>query len=484
MTELQGYLGKIPHPYTGIRIPEILLPGILNCFKNCNVAGGMGLSFGRETAPEKIINSMPGEYPISQGHTGTSIRKYLTLAREYSEEREVPIELEADHLMVGGSAAKAIKKIAGVRENIIPSENEIKKSINYNKEEIDEGISTGAVNVFTTDASDLFVQEVDMLNDQNIEKLFQEEVEDGKEIIKSYSSQKFDFQQVDGKRFSVSFRQEEIKKIYLKYRKALEVTFELYNYIRKKLKKPFGFEISLDETPGYTSVREMLIYLNEWQKLGGVADWVAPNVGFKKRKNFTGDRKELKCRVSALDAIARKFGMLLSIHSGSGRNPWVGKGKDVYPSLLEGTGGQLKYKISGVYIELLFEIMASYPQNSYPRKLYEEIFDAVYKFMRTQIFTRGELYSAHIKNQLLRYSSSIRNRKREKRDPRAPFFRFYSYTALSLRDDGGDRIYRNKLAALYEQDREFRNKFDFEVEKLTERLIKGLNFENNVRFLK
>jgi len=41
------WLGVVKHPSTGIRLPEVFLPGILAAWKECGIAGTLSLSFGR-----------------------------------------------------------------------------------------------------------------------------------------------------------------------------------------------------------------------------------------------------------------------------------------------------------------------------------------------------------------------------------------------------------------------------------------------------
>ncbi|RLE96617.1 MAG: hypothetical protein DRJ96_06095, partial [Thermoprotei archaeon] len=113
--ETPMYLGPLPHPAVGIRIPEVLLEGILEAYKLRNTAGGLMLSYGRETAPEWVIDAPPGEYEITMGHTGTSIRRYLTLGAEAARRKGVIVEMEADHLTITTSSARAVKRISGYK---------------------------------------------------------------------------------------------------------------------------------------------------------------------------------------------------------------------------------------------------------------------------------------------------------------------------------------------------------------------------------
>jgi len=474
------YIGPIAHPAIGIRIPEILLTGILRAFEKRNVAGGLMLSFGRETAPEWVIEAPPGEYEVIRGHTGTSIKKYMTMAAEASIRKKLLIEIEADHLTVAPSAAEAVKRISGVKTEYRMSEKELEESLNYIKAEIDEAVSTGYVNFYTIDTCFLIDYSADEKPKGELEPLFREKFGDkAGDILKRYVGKSFVYIGESGIPYKYSFVPEEVMRLALKYGESLRVTKIICDYIESKMSKPYGIEIAFDETPVLTECKDMLFYLRELWELGVKPDFIAPNIGFEKRKDYTGDLKALEERVDRLAAIARSFGALLSIHSGSGSSPYSGKGLGTYEALLRATGGKLKYKISGVYIELLFELLASYPKGSRERDLYERIFDDVYNFLKKEIEEDGVLASPELKIQLERYEDEVESGAREKRDPRADFFRYYSFVALSLRDSSGKRYLREAIVELYGEDREFRERYDKEVEALTLRLIDGLKFENN-----
>ncbi|HIH98005.1 MAG TPA: hypothetical protein HA346_03245 [Thermoplasmata archaeon] len=486
MRKVTRYPGSIPHPYTGIRIPEILLTGILKSYKKHGVAGGFGLSFGRETAPEKVIKAPRGEYEITQGHTGTSIKKYLTMGSEAASEANASAEMEADHLIIVASSATAVKRIAGVYEESKISPEQLKKSIEYNKAEVDEAISTGVINAYTIDASDLFDLSVEKLTDKEIEDKFKKAFSENerKEMLSRCLDRKFSFYGTHNQHYEYSLDKSQIMRFSLKYIDSIRVTKQIYDYIKSKMKRPFGFEISLDETFEKTGEEELLFYLTEWKSIGGTLDFIAPNVGFKKRKDFRGNLDELEERVAKLAVIARSYGVLLSIHSGSGSSPYGGKGRGIYKALLKATEGKIKYKISGVYIELIFEILASYPAGSAERSLYEQIFDETYAYLLEQMEKGGKLASKLLREQLSRYKRAVEKNTRKPYDPRASFFRFNSYLALNFRDSKGRRYLRDKIVEFYQTNERFHEKVDREVEKLTSRLIGGLNFANNERFIK
>ena len=146
---------------------------------------------------------------------------------------------------------------------------------------------------------------------------------------------------------------------------------------------------------------------------------------------------------------------------------------------MKATGGRLKYKISGVYYELLMELLHGGAGGKAGKDIYDEIFDRVQEFCVDQIKNHGELASDLLKKQLAQYDKDLAAKKCKPRDPRADFFRFNSWLALAFRDDKANRTYREKLVKLYNHDTKLKARVDEEVFALTERLIVGLKFEGN-----
>jgi len=482
--ETPRYLGRLPHPSVGIRIPEVLLEGILNAYKKHRVAGGLELSYNRETAPKWVINAPPGVYEITRGHTGTSIESYLTLGATFAKRKGVIVEMEADHLSVDISSAQAVKRISGYKEEVKLTEKDIKLAIDYVKSEIEEAIATGYINFFTLDTCGLIDTSVEKLKESELEKRFYEEFNKtgADKLITRYVQRNYSFIGSSGQLFRVSIPKRRLMQIALKFKASLDITFKMVNYLRSKMNKPFGIEIAFDETPYVTREDELLFYLSELHVKGIKPDFIAPNVGFEKKMDYIGDLNQLKRRVEMLSAIAMSYDAFLSFHSGSGSNPWSGKGPGVYEVLLAATGGNLKYKISGIYIELLMELLSSYPKGSRQRNLYEEIFNEVYRYVKGEVEKRGPLDSPALRRQLAEYEKKFK--KANPYNPRIPLFRYYSFIALNLRDKAGRRYLREGIVDLYENDNNFRAKVDKEVEALTSRLINGLKFTNNIIKLK
>lgn len=471
-----NYLGRRHHPALGIRIPEIVLPGIINALQKHRCAAGLMLSFGRETAPEDIIQAPPGRYEITLGHTGTSIRKYLTTGARAARAAVIPVEMEADHLIITVSSAQAVKRIEGVKNLKLVGQAALEKSLRYNLQALDEAAATNAVRAFTTDTSDLFDEGTERLRGTALSKAFAKmypSADERKRVFKAYAG-KFRLKGADGKPVRLEVSKDRVMKVCLKYRRSIEINALLYDEIKKRMKHPFGFEISMDETPKPTSPADVFIYLGEWIAGGRHVDYVAPNVGFKKREDYTDDMTVLKNRVRAMHAIAQRYEALLSFHSGSGYGPYTGKGPGVYEAILECTGRQLKYKISGIYIELLMEILAGHKKGTDARILFELIYDELMEFLRKQVEDKTALDSHVLRAQLAEYDEA-----KKEMDPRAAVFRYHSFLCLNFRDMKGRRYYRDRLIRLYTEDLKLRKQVDQEMENLTSRLIDGLGFKAN-----
>ncbi len=468
-------LGQTHHPALGVRIPEIFLPGMLSALDKHNCAAALMLSFGRETAPEAIVQAPPGRYEITLGHTGTSIRKYLIHGSRAARNAGIPVEMEADHLIITESSAMAVKRIEGVKTPRLVGPAALEKSIRYNIQAMDEAIYTGVVRSFTTDTSDLFDEDAEKLKGGKLTKAFKSAYskEEQDRILKTYVG-RFRFKGADGNPVRIEISKARAMAACLKFKKSIEINARIYEEIKKRMKHPFAFEISMDETENPTPAAQLYTYLAEWKHLGHDCEFVAPNVGFRKREDYNDNLTTLRNRVRSMHAIAANFGALLSFHSGSGSSPYSGKGQDVYPILLECTGKKLKYKISGIYFELLMEILAGHKKGTDARILYELIHKEVMDYLREQIENQGPLDSRILRKQVSVYDSA-----KQQFDPRADAFRYHSFLALNFRDQKGRRYFRDRLIRLYNEDFKLKKQLDQEIEGLTSRLIEGLEFQNN-----
>jgi hypothetical protein len=475
------YLGSLRRPAFGIRIPEILLKGILNASRKRRVAIGFSLSFGRETAPEYIVNAPPGRYPVVMGHTGTSIREYALTAAQAARQKGVPVEIEAGHIMIVKSTARAVQRISGLKTSERMLDSEIRNGIEYIKTELDEAISTGVVSSFTIDTNALIRYDANQMDDSLVESefdgMFPEQ--DQKRRLFDYYLQSPEIPQAErARRFAIE--KPKLMRLAVKFEESIRYGLEICRLVKEKTgSNPFGIEIALDESNYITRDEELLFYLSEWRRRGGHINFVAPNVGFEKRRDYDGDLSELENRIRRYHSIARLYGATLSFHSGSGSTPHSGKGAGVYEAVLAATHGELKYLISGVYMELVLQVLSSFPRASEERMLYERVFNEVHSYLVDELRKNGELSSPALENQLMRYDAEIESGKRVKTDPLSEFFRHYSFLALNIRDEHGARPVRESIVKLYVSHERFRELVDKGAEELTLRLIDGLDFADN-----
>jgi len=474
------YLGPLPHLSTGIRLPDIVVPPILKAYKDYDAVGGLMLSYNRETAPSSVISSMDPKLFL-RGHTGTSITEYISKAREYITIYEVPMEIEADHVSLMASPERAIKRITGAEFEYGLSDEEIRDSLNYIEEEFKEVAKVGGVNFVTIDTCELIDLGVDKLNNKEVIELYETKLDSEmrKRLEREYCNRISTF--INGDLIlRVKFKKETIAKLALKFLKSVEYVRKVYDLILRYLEGPFGVEVSLDEVPQVTKPGELLFYLNELHHVGVYPDFIAPNIGFKKREDYDGDLEELKRTVKTLHTIAKSFGALLSLHSGSGAHPYSDKGIGTWNTIREATNGMVKYKVSGVYIQLLLEVMSRFSQGSKPRRLYEEIFDTVYEYLKREITRKTALYSPALEKALKEYEEAVKRDPAVKYNPRIDFFRHYFFVFQAVRDSKGNRYLRSRVLELYSENAELRRAYEKEAYDLTRRILTKLGLTGNI----
>lgn len=472
MVETPRYLGRLPHLAVGVRLPEVFLEGILTGFKIKNSVGGVMLSYHRETAPEYVIKAPPGVYEIARGHTGTSIRGYIESSVAKAREKGVVIEVEADHVSVSVSS-EAVKRISGSTVQRRLSDKEVEAALKYIEEEVEEATSTRSINFYTIDTCDLIDYSVDALPVDDVDRAFKE-VYGSPSLVEHYENIDVEMNGV-----RVRFDRERVKRLYLKFMRSLEVTEKIYEIIKEYTPWNFGVEVAFDETPSVTDPLELFFVLDRLRRMGITVDFIAPNVGFHKREDYLGDLESLYSRVKTYTLVSGIFGTLLSFHSGSGSSPYSMKGRGVHDTIRRATDGMFKYKVSGVYFELLMVLMSRHPSPR-ARRLYDEIYSAVTEFLEEQVRERGELYDQVLERRLEEHKKLFSSKG--ERVAEAPLFRYYSFLALNLRLDGR-RVFRDAIIELYREDAEFRRDVDKEISTLTVKLLDSLGFSDNASFL-
>ncbi len=471
------YLGPIPHPAIGVRIPDIVIPPVLKAFKMRDVAGTLMLSYHRETAPSDVISTAKH---ILLGHSGTSISEYISKSERYANELGVLVEVEADHVSLMSSPEKAIKRITSGEFEYGLTEEEIRSSLNYIEREFKEVRDVDGVDFVTLDTCELIDLSVDKLDDKELIARYEGQIESDvrRELKKKYLGKRFRFFLTNGSVYEIKFNDIDVARYSLKFMKSIEYLIRLYEIVKKYNEREFGVEIALDEVPQLTKPKELFFYLNELADRGLRVDFVAPNIGFKKREDYDGDLKELGVRVDVLNSIAKSFGALISIHSGSGSHPYSDKGLGVWETIRSYVNGMVKYKVSGVYIQLLLEVMSKFPRKSKVRELYDEIYEAVLETLRRYIKEKSGLYSPHLEDMIRDYDMAISKDPSKVHDPRMNVFRHYFFLFQAL-VKGSSRYLREKLIELYSEDKELRETYEREAIDLTLRIIDKLGFRGN-----
>jgi hypothetical protein len=450
------YMGPYPTLATGIRIPEIVARPVLEVHKSLGTLPTLMLSYHRETGTSEVVSSAD----VLRGHTGTSIRDYISASLDLSTSLDITVQVEADHVSISPSPEKAIRRITGGGWEGV-TEEEAEESLAYISRELEEARDAGGVDVVSIDTTEL----VELGGGGGA----YEELGGGERrgLVEKYSRRVT--ASFDGFSYTISLTESDVARLYSRYRRSIEYTARIYEVAREKLGGAFGVEIVLDELPFETQPEELHFVLSELEALGVRADYVAPNIGFSKREDYHGDLGALREKLLKLAAVARLHGALLSIHSGSGAHPYSDKGHGVWDVFRETLRGRFKYKVSGVYIQLLLEVMYRFPEGSGPRRLYDEIFDSVLEALEGYLSARRGLYSEELERMMKEY----RDRGRA-RDPRSSVFRHYFFLFQALRDDKGRRYLSDRLLEVYNSSGDLRREYEREAKSLTARMLHRL----------
>ena len=344
----------------GLADPKSLgvFPGIYRALVKARRGGWfIQQSIVRELIPEGVD---PADHP-GLGHTGGYGPRELLRSGLFAfaslggyARFPSPIGADADHAIVGGRDEEAL---AG--------------SLELNKTALEEARD---YTKFTVDTCNLFGFPVTLgeADQESLRETFRNRTFTIPNILKGHEE------------YLYAFSQEEALRLGRKYWRACRVHKELFDFVAGlKGDEPFDYELSLDETPQPTPPKELLFYLVVLEEImglpGGSVASVAPSFGFQKRTDYQGDLQgDLWPRVNASASIAASFDQVVCVHSGSGEGVTTGKGLGVDPTLAEATGGELQLKVSGIYQEILWRVLAGSPEPA-ERALFETAWERTRK---------------------------------------------------------------------------------------------------------
>ena len=201
--------------------------------------------------------------------------------------------------------------------------------------------------------------------DNNVDKMSSEEVDKAYENFKQenveekYLGKEFQL----GSGITISFNNDELKRIILIYSKAIDFASEIYNQIIKDYSREVDFEISIDETLTPTSPQAHFFVAQELKDNEVNSATVAPRFcgEFQKGIDYIGNVEGFEEEFIVHTAIADYFGCKISVHSGSDKF-------SVFPIVGERTKGRYHVKTAGTnWLEAIRVIAAKDPA------LYREI---------------------------------------------------------------------------------------------------------------
>lgn len=200
---------------------------------------------------------------------------------------------------------------------------------------------------FTCDPSDFLVP-VEKLALRESRKYIQKSVWD--KLKREYLGPQFGIPGLG----ELSFGEEELLRIAVKYWRALEFAEEMYKALAKELPEGFDFELSVDETAQPTTAKEHLFLALELCRREIKITSLAPRFpgAMEKAVDYRGDLEEFRRAVRAHAAIAQKFGPYrLSLHSGSDK--W-----SLYPIFAKETQGVWHVKTAGTSYLVALRVLA------------------------------------------------------------------------------------------------------------------------------
>ncbi len=282
------------------------------------------------TAPV-AISSTPSTMGLGD-RLGIASPGHIQLIRQY-EARPVLAQQSSRELMLTDRTYREVVDCAtvavfqeGYREGFGADGDHLK-----NFEEVENVLDCGA-SMITFDSSEHISAEAAAMSTDRLKAAYAELPEALRRRYEArYLDRSFTVKGFADEQFTVHFNQEEVARNVLVYHKALAFTEQVYARLRKRVgSRPVDFEMSIDETTTPTTPAQHYFVANELAEAGVESTSLAPRFcgEFQKGIDYIGDIAQFEAEYKVHEAIARRFGYKLSIHSGSDKFsvfPIIGK---------------------------------------------------------------------------------------------------------------------------------------------------------------
>lgn len=385
--------------------PEISAPsgfravGAARKQKGRPIAPSMHLSLAEEVETEEGLEARDGESPLAPGMTRISVGQLYdsgvwTAVRSGWREAYV----------TGAGRVRVVPGSRGAwRAAIEKTAERLRSATGYSH--------------FGVDLSPLLDEEADARQRQ---ALTPSEVEDRFEALFDAGERKWLLSEF-GSPFSTGLRRlkldaGQVKRLAVKFGAALRIAEELRaTILRQRRGAAFDLELEMDAGATLTTPAEVFFCLRWLELREAKARLIAPNIGFARLtpypvamqstevngvglRDYVSNRcwpelasrvtrefagrplTELGWRVSELAAVARPFGAMLAIHSGSCKQAAV------LDEIGHAAMGELSFRASAEFQLQLLEVLSEKPPASAPRQLYNRMAARAYEFARQGLF--------------------------------------------------------------------------------------------------
>jgi hypothetical protein len=342
----------------GCRMGVLDLPVTLEAIQRFGLcASAIQSSVYRELAPLTDLLSFPApsiELPgvglVPLGHTGSSITgQFVAMMTERIARGDAtPIAADADHLPLRGRSREA-RRLAGrlVRESADRT-------------------------LFTLDPHFcLYGGGAPPARGLSEALTRRCSVGERRELLARYAEKRFRLPDgTGGPDHQVAFGRAEAEDSILRFADPLELIAETCDEIRAaRAGGPFAIEVSVDEVPGLTEPHHFYYLAAELRRRNIPVFSLAPGLGFSKLDVDVRDPQgAFQARVRILEAIARRFGMVMGIHSGDGKSVRTRR------VLAAATRGNFWYKVSPDRQRTFFRALALCPEGSEGRQLFQDVY--------------------------------------------------------------------------------------------------------------